>query len=137
MTEQISRFNKDTVRTVIFEADTPAGKAFDVALIIFILFSVAAVMLDSVDQIHAQYGPWLYAAEWFFTAIFAIEYGLRLWCIQNRPAYALSFYGIVDLMGFLPTILSLWIAGTQYLLVIRVLRVLTCIPCVAHGSLCG
>ena len=115
---------KDKIRTIIFEADTPAGKAFDVWLIVFILLSVGAVMLDSVDRIHEQYGTYLYAIEWFFTVVFTIEYGLRLWCIQNTWLYARSFYGIVDLLGIIPTYLSLWIAGTQYLLVIRVLRVL-------------
>jgi len=117
-------FNKDSVRIIIFEAHTPAGKAFDVSLIICILLSVLAVMLDSVAAIHVGYSDWLYAAEWFFTILFTIEYGLRLWCIQNTALYARSFYGIVDLMGIIPTYLSLVFAGTQYLLVIRVLRVL-------------
>ena len=63
-------------------------------------------------------------AEWAFTVVFAIEYGLRLWSIQNRWAYARSFYGVVDLMGILPMLISLWIDGSQYFLVVRVLRVL-------------
>ncbi len=117
-------FSKDAARIVIFEANTPAGKAFDVALIVFILISVLAVMLDSVDWIHDGYGDWLYAVEWLFTIIFTIEYGLRLWCIQNTWLYARSFYGIIDLICIVPTYISLWFAGTQYLLVIRVLRVL-------------
>jgi voltage-gated potassium channel len=117
-------FDKDTVRIVIFEADTPAGKRFDVVLIITILLSVLAVMLDSVESIHDRYGTWLYVAEWTFTLAFTVEYFLRLWCIQNTWAYARSFYGIVDLLGIIPTYLSLWLAGSQYLLVIRVLRVL-------------
>jgi voltage-gated potassium channel len=115
---------RDTVRIVIFEAGTRAGKAFDVGLIVFILASVVLVMLDSVPAIHARHGDWLYVAEWAFTAVFAVEYGLRLWSIQNRWSYARSFYGVVDLMGILPMLLSLWIEGTQYFLVIRVLRVL-------------
>lgn len=117
-------FNKDSVRSIIFEADTPAGKAFDVWLIVLILLSVAAIMADSVGGIHDRYGTALYVAEWIFTILFTIEYGLRLWCIQNTALYARSFYGIVDLLCILPTYLSLWIAGTQYFLVIRVLRVL-------------
>jgi len=117
-------FDKDTVRIVIFEADTPAGKNFDVALIITILLSVGAVMLDSVQPIHDRYGDWLYLAEWVFTILFTLEYGLRLWCIQNTWLYARSFYGIIDLLGIIPTYLSLWLVGSQYLLVIRVLRVL-------------
>ena len=91
---------RDDLRIVIFEAGTRAGKAFDVGLIVLILASVVVVMLDSVPQIHARYGEWLYLAEWAFTVVFAIEYGLRLWAIQNRWAYARSFYGVVDLMGF-------------------------------------
>ena len=115
---------RDDVRIVIFEAGTRAGKAFDVGLIVFILASVVLVMLDSVPAIHARYGDWLYIAEWSFTLLFAVEYGLRLWSIQNRWSYAKSFYGVVDLMGILPMLLSLWIDGSQYFLVIRVLRVL-------------
>ena len=117
-------FNKDSVRIVIFEAGTPAGKAFDVTLIIFILGSVGAIMLDSVGWIHDRYGEWLYVAEWFFTIAFTIEYALRLWCIQNTWQYARSFYGVVDLLCIVPTYVSLWLAGSQYFLVIRVLRVL-------------
>jgi len=117
-------WDRDRIRIVIFEANTPAGKAFDVALIIAILVSVAAVMLDSVPAIHARFGDELYVVEWTFTILFTIEYGLRLWCIQHPALYARSFYGITDLLGILPTYLSLFFVGTQYLLVIRVLRVL-------------
>jgi len=117
-------FNKDTVRTVIFEAHTPPGRIFDVGLICCILISVAAVMLDSVQKIHQDYGQLLYGVEWFFTILFTIEYGLRLWCIQDTKRYARSFFGVVDLVGILPTYLSLLVAGSQYLLVVRILRVL-------------
>ena len=124
MTFAAGKFDKDTVRVVIFEAHTPAGRAFDVALIIAILVSVVAVLLDSVESIHVEYSRWLYGVEWFFTIIFTIEYGLRLWCINDTRLYARSFFGVVDLLGILPTYLSLLFAGTQYLLVIRILRVL-------------
>ncbi|HEY5681643.1 MAG TPA: ion transporter [Pseudomonadales bacterium] len=116
--------DRDTVRVIIFEAHTPAGKAFDVGLIVCILVSVLAVMLDSVGAIHHEYQDVLYGVEWFFTILFTVEYGLRLWCIENTGRYARSFYGIVDLLGIIPTYLSIFFAGTQYLLVIRVLRVL-------------
>lgn len=109
---------------IIFESDTPLGKAFDVGLILVILASVVAVMLESIGAVQAEYGALLYAAEWAFTLLFTIEYVLRLWCIQQPARYARSFYGITDLLGILPTYLSLLFAGTQYLLVIRVLRVL-------------
>jgi voltage-gated potassium channel len=117
-------FDRDTVRLIIFEAHTPAGKAFDVGLIICILVSVLAVLLDSVASLHERYGDTFLAIEWFFTILFTIEYALRLWCIGHTVRYAKSFYGIVDLLGILPTYVSRFIADTQYLLVIRILRVL-------------
>lgn len=117
-------FNRETVRLVIFEANTPSGRAFDVALILCILISVLAVLLDSVSEIHERYGDLLYKVEWAFTILFTIEYGLRLWCIENTARYARSFYGVSDLLGIVPTYLSLVIADTQYLLVVRILRVL-------------
>ena len=115
---------KDRVRIIIFEAHTPAGKAFDVGLIICILLSVLAVLLDSVAALHQAYGDFFLAIEWFFTIIFTLEYAARLWCIQDTARYARSFYGLVDLLGIIPTYLSLLVADTQYLLVIRILRVL-------------
>ena len=115
---------KDRVRLIIFEAHTPAGKAFDVGLIICILVSVLAVLLDSVATLHDAYGRYFLAVEWFFTVIFTLEYVTRLWCIQDTARYARSFYGVVDLLGIIPTYLSLLVADTQYLLVIRILRVL-------------
>ena len=115
---------KDRVRIIIFEAHTPAGKAFDVGLIVCILVSVLAVLLDSVATLHAAYGGYFLAIEWFFTIIFTLEYAARLWCIQDTVRYARSFYGVVDLLGIVPTYLSLLVADTQYLLVIRILRVL-------------
>lgn len=107
---------------IIFEAETPAGKAFDVCLIAAILLSVATVMLESVQGIHEEWGGLLFAAEWFFTILFTIEYILRLLCIGKPMRYALSFFGIVDLLSLLPTFLSLIFAGTQSLSVIRGLR---------------
>ena len=109
---------------IIFEADTPAGKLFDVLLIISILLSVALVMLDSVESVQVSYGRWLYFGEWLFTILFTIEYLLRLYSVGRPGAYASSFFGIIDLMAILPTYLSIFIPGTQYLLVIRILRVL-------------
>ena len=115
---------KDSLRIIIFEANTPAGKAFDVGLIVCILVSVVAVLLDSVAVLHARYGDFFLGAEWIFTIVFTVEYLLRLWCIGHTARYARSFYGIVDLLGILPTYVSLFVADTQYLLVIRILRVL-------------
>jgi voltage-gated potassium channel len=109
---------------IIFEADTRAGKLFDVALIWSILISVVAVMLDSVSGIHLAYGRFLIGAEWFFTILFTIEYVLRLVSIGRPLRYATSFFGIVDLLAIVPTYLSVFLPGSQFLLVIRILRVL-------------
>jgi len=117
-------FDKDSIRVIIFEADTPAGKAFDVGLIVCILASVLAVLLDSVAALHDRFGGFFLTVEWFFTIVFTLEYVIRLWCIENTARYARSFYGLVDLLGILPTYISVMVADTQYLLVIRVLRVL-------------
>lgn len=115
---------REVLFEVIFEADTPAGKWFDIALIICILLSVIVVMLDSVSSIRATYGRFLYAAEWFFTILFTIEYILRLLCVGRPIRYAVSFFGIVDLLAILPTYMSLFVFGSRYLAVVRVLRVL-------------
>lgn len=112
------------IHEVIFEADTPAGKAFDVALLVLIVLSVVAVMLESVASIRHQFGPWLRAFEWLVTILFTVEYLLRLSCVGKPWRYACSFYGVVDLLAILPTYLSLVIPGAQSLLVIRALRLL-------------
>ena len=109
---------------LIYEADTPAGKAFDLTLFACIVASVAAVILESVPAIGAAYRTPLHAVEWFFTVLFTVEYGLRLYCVGRPWRYALSFFGIVDLLAILPTYLSLFFAGTQSLIVIRALRLL-------------
>ncbi len=109
---------------IIFEADTRAGRFFDLALIWSILISVVAVMLDSVREIRAAHGELLAAIEWFFTILFTIEYVLRLACIGRPLRYATSFFGVVDLMAILPTYLSILLPGSRFLLVIRILRVL-------------
>lgn len=109
---------------IIFEADTPTGKWFDVVLIFSILLSVLAVMLDSVSGIRENYGSWFYTVEWFFTILFTIEYILRIVCVGRPIGYITSFYGIVDLLAIIPTYLSIVLPGSQYLLVIRILRIL-------------
>ena len=109
---------------VIFEADTKTGKAFDVILLWSILLSVAAVLLESVESIRTNFGPLLYAVEWFFTIIFTIEYAIRVVCVRRPVLYIRSFYGIVDLLSILPTYISLFIGGSQALIVIRALRLL-------------
>jgi voltage-gated potassium channel len=115
---------RQRLHTIIFEADTPGGKAFDIILLLSILASVLVVMLDSVGTIHMGYGPQLTLLEWGFTILFSIEYLLRLISVRRPLAYAGTFFGVVDLLAILPTYLSLLLPGTQYLLVVRVLRLL-------------
>lgn len=110
--------------TIIFEADTPAGKLFDVVLILSIVLSVLAVMMDSVASIRKSYGSHLYIVEWFFTILFTFEYVLRIVCIENKRNYIFSFYGIVDLLAIIPTYIGVFLPGSRYLLVIRSLRIL-------------
>lgn len=115
---------RDALYVTIFEHGTPGGKLFDVLLIATILLSVMAVILDSVASIHATYGTALYLLEWVFTALFTIEYILRLSCARSPLKYARSFFGVVDLLAILPTYVSIVFPGSQVLLVIRVIRVL-------------
>src|SRR5262249_52147729 len=115
---------KTRLHEIIFEAETPAGKAFDIGLILTILLSVLVVMLESIAGIRQQYGPVLAALEWGFTIAFTIEYLLRLYCVGKPLRYASSFYGVVDLLAIIPTYLSVFLLGTQYLLVIRTIRIL-------------
>jgi voltage-gated potassium channel len=115
---------RDALYLIIFEHGTPGGKLFDVALIATIILSVMAVILDSVASIHATYGDALYSLEWVFTALFTVEYILRLICARNAMKYATSFFGVVDLLAILPTYVSIIFPGSQVLLVIRVIRVL-------------
>ncbi|MDA0748112.1 MAG: ion transporter [bacterium] len=112
------------LQQIIFEADTPTGKYFDILLMVSILLSVVTVMLDSVRPIRVLHGEILLYAEWAFTLLFTVEYLLRLTCIGRPVRYAISFFGIVDLLAILPTYLSLVLPGSQYFLVIRILRVL-------------
>src|SRR5688500_2088179 len=109
---------------IIFEADTRAGRLFDLALIWLILLSVATVILESIGRFRAQYGDLLYALEWLFTILFTVEYLLRLLSVRHPLRYATSFFGIVDLLAIIPTYLSIFVPGSQYLLVIRILRLL-------------
>ena len=109
---------------IVFEADTQAGKVFDVALILAIGASVTVVMFDSVAAMRQQFGPQLASAEWFFTALFTVEYGVRMASVRRPLQYARSFFGVVDLVAILPTYLSLIFVGAESLLVVRVFRLL-------------
>jgi voltage-gated potassium channel len=115
---------REKVYEIIFEADTSLGKAFDVALLWAILGSVLAVCLDSVAAFEQHYHEVFAIAEWTFTALFSIEYVLRLVSVRQPLRYVFSFYGLVDLLSILPSYLSLMIPGSQHLLVIRIMRLL-------------
>jgi len=115
---------RENLHEIIFEADTPAGKLFDVGLLLTIVVSVTAVCLESVPWIDARYHRELLVVEWAITIAFTIEYALRLIAVQRPLAYARSFFGVVDLLAVLPTYLSLFLPGAHTLLVIRALRLL-------------
>jgi voltage-gated potassium channel len=123
-TEKPGHGIRGRLHEIIFEADTRAGRGFDVSLIIIILASVAVVMLESIAAVRREYGHLLLIAEWVFTVLFTIEYVLRLWTVRSPLRYATSFYGVIDLVSVIPTYLSLLLPGAQSLLVLRSLRLL-------------
>lgn len=109
---------------IIFEADTPAGKIFDVALLVLIAASILIVILESVATVQVRYGVLLLQLEWAFTILFTIEYLLRLYTTKNAWGYAKSFFGVIDLLAILPTYLSLFAIGSKQLLIIRAFRLI-------------
>lgn len=123
-TQEPPRSRRDRWREIIFEAETPAGRRFDVVLLWLIGLSITAVMLESVPSISARYSGPLHAVEWFFTILFTVEYLARLWVVRHPLRYARSFYGVVDVLSVMPTYLMLIFPGAQALQVIRVLRMM-------------
>lgn len=121
--ENVSSF-RDELHTIIFGAETPAGKWFDLLLLMAILLSVIGFCLQTVTSIEAEYGDWLHVAEWVFTVLFTIEYALRLYCVRKPLRYATSFWGIIDLLSFLPTYLGLLLTNTPSFVVVRAFRLL-------------
>ena len=110
--------------TIIYEADTPAGKWFDIGLLLLILISVIIVMLETVQSIHQAYGAYFDIAEWIITILFTIEYLLRVWTIEKPKAYIFSFYGIIDFLSTIPKYLAIFFAGANILMALRALRLL-------------
>lgn len=115
---------KSRLYEIIFEADTRAGKIFDIVLLSCIVTSVAIVMIESIHTVHEQYGHTLRTMEWFFTIIFTLEFLARLWTVPHKRKYVFSFFGIIDLLSILPTYLAIFFGGVQSLMVIRSLRLL-------------
>jgi len=117
-----NKSHKAKLFEIIFEADTPLGKLFDVVLLWVILASISFVMLESIRDINAIYGDYLKIAEWIVTIFFTAEYFLRIYVLKKPLSYIFSFFGIVDLLSVLPTYLDLFFTGGSSLLVIRALR---------------
>lgn len=115
---------KKKLYKIIFEHDTRAGKLFDVVLLWLILISVIVVIIESIPAFHAKYFSVFYSIEWIFTALFTIEYLLRIYSSPKPLKYILSFWGILDLLSFLPTYLDLFATGYHYLLIVRIFRLL-------------
>lgn len=115
---------RDRIWRTIFLSNTRHAKAFDVILMWLIGVSVLIVMLDSVPAYNARHKTTFFALEWFFTILFTIEYAARIWVVRDKKDYIFSFFGIVDLISIIPTYVTLFMPGTQALLVIRVLRLL-------------
>jgi len=115
---------KNKLHTIIYEADTPMGKLFDVVLLILILVSVILVMLESVTSIDTHYHDFLYFGEWVITIFFTIEYILRIITVKKASNYIFSFYGIIDFLSTIPLYLSFILAGSNALLAVRALRLL-------------
>ena len=115
---------KNKLHEIIYEADTPSGKLFDVVLLIFIVLSIVLVMLESVDYIGNKYYGILNILEWIITILFTFEYIARIICVKKPKAYIFSFYGIIDFLSTIPKYLSLFFVGTHSLVAIRALRLL-------------
>ncbi len=112
------------LHSLIYEADTTAGKLFDLTLIFCIIASVSIVMLESVKSVRDAYGGVLGLFDWLFTILFTIEYFLRMYAVVRPTSYVLSFYGVIDLMAVLPNYLGLFLPGAQYFSVVRIIRVM-------------
>lgn len=124
MASQSNLTLKQKLYNIIFEAETPAGKVFDIALLVIIVASVVVVSLESVVSLRRDYLPLFQTLEWTFTILFTIEYVLRIYSSHRPLKYIFSFFGIIDFLAIIPTYLSLFVLGSQYLLVIRVFRLL-------------
>ena len=109
---------------IIFGTDTVIGRAFDIVLLYLIVISIVVVMLESVKAIEESYGTIIRIAEWTFTIIFTIEYILRIITTHKPSKYIFSFFGIIDFLAVIPTYLTIILAGSQYLLVVRTIRLL-------------
>ena len=115
---------KEKLHDIIFESMTPAGKAFDIILIIVIVCSSLLLMAESVDELQKQYGIAMEYGEIFFFTWFFIEYVLRIICSKRRRRYITSFFGIIDLMAVLPALIGFFLPAANYLISVRIFRLL-------------
>ena len=115
---------REQLRIIVFQTDTKAGRRFDKALLLIILCSLLIVIIDSIEAVHRNYADVLAYIEWGFTFVFAVEYMLRLYCSPKPLKYAFSFYGLIDLLAIVPGILAIYYSDAQYLLIVRVVRML-------------
>ncbi len=115
---------KEKLHEIIYEADTPAGKLFDIILLLLIITSIILVMLESVEEFAAKYIDFLNAAEWVITILFTIEYVARIAVVTQPKKYIFSFYGVVDLLSTIPKYLSFFILGSHSLIAFRALRLM-------------
>lgn len=122
MAHSSNKVIKNKIHEIIFEADTPAGKHFDIILLVCIVCDVIVVMLESVDKYNNSFHDYFIFFEWVFTIFFTVEYILRLYSTLKPMKYATSFFGVIDLLAILPAYLSLVVAGSQGLVMIRLLR---------------
>lgn len=120
----LSENQKAKLRKVILETDSPQGRKFDLILVFIIVLSVFIVMLETIPEINDKIFVYLFILEWIITVIFTVEYLIRVYVEKNSLKYILSFFGIVDLLSFLPSYLSLFFLGSQHLLIVRILRLL-------------
>lgn len=115
---------REQLRIIVFQTDTTAGRRFDKILLLIILSSLLVVIIDSIEAVHRNYADLLAYIEWGFTFVFAVEYILRLYCSPRPLKYAFSFYGLIDLLAIVPGILAIYYSDAQYLLIVRVVRML-------------
>ena len=112
------------IHVIIYGTNTPAGKLFDLVLLIVILASIVLVMLESVKAIDEKYHQFLNIAEWVITILFSLEYIARILTVKKPIKYITSFYGVIDLLSTIPKYLSLIFIGTHSLVALRALRLL-------------
>ncbi len=127
------KLSKKYLAHIVFESNDPASKTFDIALLGIIFGSITVAVLDSVQELHREYGRLFYVLELSFTFLFTVEYALRVWLTSKTFKYITSFYGIIDLLAILPVYLSFFVANTQLLSVIRALRLLRVIRILKLG----